>query len=102
MPYGISHPYQLNDSNLKLHLSFNSTFGKQAVQSLAASDLVMHCLPMSYKKDARHIWFEKPKLQHTLVSVFAFDIYIHQKNAHARVYNELTTVVRLKCDMKLP
>ena len=22
----------------------------------AASDLVLHCLPMSHKKDARHIW----------------------------------------------
>ena len=41
---------------------FLKIFCMQIVENLirrrvsAASDLVLHCLPMSHKKDARHIW----------------------------------------------
>ena len=42
------------------HLYSNRTFCKQTVETLikqnAASDLGLHCLPMSNKKDAGLIW----------------------------------------------
>ena len=68
MPNGISHPYQLNESISVLWdvgwyfsflFNFNREFCKQTVetlirrsvwQRLAASDLVLHCLPMFQKR----------------------------------------------------
>ena len=44
------------DSNLQFHSNFKSTFCKQAVQNSAVSDLVLHCLPLIHKMDARFIW----------------------------------------------
>ena len=36
--------------------NYKRNFCKQTVESLAASDLVLHCLPVSHKKDASLIW----------------------------------------------
>ena len=40
------------------YLNFDRTFYKQTVKTLRslASDLDLHCLPMSHKKDAMLIW----------------------------------------------
>ena len=35
----------------------------------AASDLDLHCLPMSHKKDARNIWVKKKQLFCYLIRV---------------------------------
>ena len=66
MPYGFSHLYQLDESISNLGLfggifhfysNFDRTFCKETVENLiAASDPVLHCLPMSHKKDTRLIW----------------------------------------------
>ena len=70
-PNGISHCYHLDQSISVLRdagcyfsvcSNFHRTFCKQTVETLircrflAASDLVLHCLPMSHKKEARFIW----------------------------------------------
>ena len=41
---------------------FKRNFCKQTVENLAASDLVLHWLPMSHKKDARLICIMKPSV----------------------------------------
>ena len=47
-------------SNLQFHSNFKSKFCKQTAELSqtvhAVSDLVLHCLPMSHKIDARLIW----------------------------------------------
>ena len=67
MPNGFSHHHQLDESvsNLRLlgsmfqfHSNFGNTFCKQTVETLirrcfAASDLGLHCLLISHKKNAR-------------------------------------------------
>ena len=63
---GIFHFY----SNLKRN------FCKQTVESLirlrfVASDLVLHCLPMSYKKDARLIWVKHMRQEPFLINCSA-------------------------------
>ena len=64
MPNVFSHPYQLDESISNFWLLggifyFNSNFKrhfcKQTVKNLM-SDLVLHCLPVSHKKDATLIW----------------------------------------------
>ena len=67
-----SLPYQLEESisdvravvrYFHLYSNFKTNLCKQTVENLirrrvfAASDLVLHCLPMSHTKDARLIWF---------------------------------------------
>ena len=70
MLIGISHHYDLDESIFNfmvvgLYFSFNknikSNLYEQTVKNLirahfVASDLVLHCLPMSHKKDARFVW----------------------------------------------
>ena len=71
MPNLFSHPFQMDESisNLRVvgwYFSFLFKFKKKFLQatsrepdqmpSIVASDLVLHCLPMSHKKDARLIW----------------------------------------------
>ena len=60
MPNGFSHLYHLDQSIsvlkvvgciFQFYSNFKSTFCKQT----AVPDLVIHCLPMSHKKDARLI-----------------------------------------------
>ena len=84
MPNGIPHCYELDESisNFRvvggIFLFFIQTkrnFCKQTVENLIrrhipASDLGLHFLPMSHKKDARIIWVniisekdQEPKLQ---------------------------------------
>ena len=65
MPNGMSHLYQLNESisnfkngwvvtfNFIQILEANSEKTDQTPRS-AVSGLVLHCLPMSLKKDSRH------------------------------------------------
>ena len=65
MPNGISHPYHLDESISVLrvvgwYFSFLFNFFKKYADPdqtphSAASDLGLHCLPMSHKKDARLI-----------------------------------------------
>ena len=73
MPNVFSHPYQLDESisNFRVvgwYFSFLFKFKKilfansgetDQTPRYAASDLVLHCLPMSHKKDARLIWVKK-------------------------------------------
>ena len=63
MPNGISHRYQLEQSisvlrDVRWYFSFlfnlNRKLCKQTVETLG-----LHYLPMSHKKDARHIWVKK-------------------------------------------
>ena len=69
-----SHPYKLDESNsnfrvvrwyFSLLFIFEKYFCLHTVENLirsrvfAASDLVLHCLPTSNKKDARLIWVNK-------------------------------------------
>ena len=49
---GISHVY----SNFKRNISLLTVENLIRRRVFAASDLVLHCLPMSHKKDARLIW----------------------------------------------
>ena len=69
-PNGLSHPYTLGESICHLRVSvyffhFCSMFLKflqakskdlDQTPHNAASDLGLHCLPMSHKRDARLIW----------------------------------------------
>ena len=70
MPYGISHPYYLDESisilsvlGQYVSISFkfvhsvskNSTEPDQTLH-VAASEQVLHCLSMSHKKHHRHKW----------------------------------------------
>ena len=72
-PNGNSHFYQLvqSISNFRVvgwYFSFLFKFQKNLLLAnsgepdqtpqFAASDLVLHCLPMSHKKDARIIWYK--------------------------------------------
>ena len=69
MPNVFSHPHQLDESISNFLLvgifHFYSILKENPVSkqwrtlsdaAFAASDLVLHCLPMSHKKDARLIW----------------------------------------------
>ena len=71
MPNGISHRYQLEQPISVLrdvwwYFSFLFKFLYKIMQANSgdpdqtphsvASDLGLHCLPMSHKKDASHIW----------------------------------------------
>ena len=71
IPNGISHSYQLEQSisvlrDVRWYFSFLFKFQKKIKQANSgdpdqtphsvASDLGLHCLPMSHKKDALHIW----------------------------------------------
>ena len=70
MPNAFSHLYQLDEfiSNFRVvgwcfsFSNFKRNFCLQTVENLirhhifAASDLVLHCLPVSHKKDDRLIW----------------------------------------------
>ena len=74
LPSGLFHPYQLGESISKLgvwgvlfhfclifdknFMLANSVDSDQMPRS-AASDLSLHCLPMSQKWDARLIWVKK-------------------------------------------
>ena len=42
---------------------------------LAASDLVLHCLPMSHKKDARLIWANPFKLMNFPISISRMSLF---------------------------
>ena len=66
---GIFHSYQLDqfisvlrivENIFHLYSNFDRTFWKQTVETLIGcrrmSDLGLHCLPFSHKKDARLIW----------------------------------------------
>ena len=73
-PNWLAYPYHLDEPISILGVlvgcccfsqtsNFNTAFCKQTVKTLirrrthnAASDLSLHCLPMSYKKDARLTW----------------------------------------------
>ena len=69
---GISHPYELDESISNLRLlgskfqflsNFKSTFRKQTAEPdqtlrFAASDLALHCLTLSHKKD---VWLKSVK-----------------------------------------
>ena len=71
IPNGISNRYQLKLSisvlmNVRWYFSFLFKFSKKTIQAnsgdpdqtphFVASDLGLHYLPMSHKKDAMHIW----------------------------------------------
>ena len=71
MPNVFSHPYQLEESISNFRVVgwyfsflfiFSRNFCKQTVDNLirrcvfAASDLVINCLPISHKMNARFIW----------------------------------------------
>ena len=67
MTNGISHHYQLDksisnlrvvDSKFQFHSTFKNSFCKQTVKN-AVSDLVLHRLPMSHKKDASLKWVKE-------------------------------------------
>ena len=62
----------------QLHSNFESTFCNQTVEILiGASDLGLHRLPVSDKKDARHIWVNALQPATTtiiLASCFIFDL----------------------------
>ena len=77
MPNVFSHPYQLDEPILNFRVAgwyFSFLFKFQKKKKLlransrepdqtprfAASDLVLHCLPMSHKKDTGLIWVNKP------------------------------------------
>ena len=79
MPNGFSHIYQLDEffSNFMVvewYFSFLFKFSKKQqllfansvepdqTPCFAASDLVLHCLPLSHKKDARLIWVNATSL----------------------------------------
>ena len=55
--------------------NFKRTLCKQTVETRsAASDLGLHCLPMSHKKDVRLIWFKQQVLMYLqyMVNVCTF------------------------------
>ena len=72
LPDGPFHPYQLDNTNsnfrdvwytfFHFYLIFNRNFCKQTVKTpdqtprSAVSDLGLHCLPRSHKRDARLLW----------------------------------------------
>ena len=73
MPNEIPHPYQLDESisNYRfwgIKLQFHSTV--QKLISSAASDLVLHCLPMSHKNDARNTLHGRETLACEIVDMF--------------------------------
>ena len=55
MPNGISHPYQVDQSISVFYSNLNRIFCEQKVVILIRRR-VLHCLPMSHKKDARLEW----------------------------------------------
>ena len=55
MPNGISHPYQLDQSISAFFTNLSRTFCEQKV-GILIRHRVLHCLPMSHKKDARLEW----------------------------------------------
>ena len=74
-----SHPYQLDESISKFRVigwyffSFLFKFKKKTQANsrepdqtphFEASDLVLHCLPMSHRKDARLIWVKTNIVSH--------------------------------------
>ena len=51
--------FGLLGGNFHFHSNFKANSGEPDQRPhLAASDLVLHCLPMSHKKDARLIWIK--------------------------------------------
>ena len=52
---GIFHFYL----NFKRKLLWANSEESDQTPRFAASDLILHCLPMSYKKDARLIWVKR-------------------------------------------
>ena len=65
MPNVFSQSYQLHQSIsvirvvgiFRFYSNFKRNFCKQTVENLiVAFDLVLHCLPMSHKEDARLVW----------------------------------------------
>ena len=73
MSNAFSHPSSLPILGLlggtfHFHSNIKTNFCKQTVVQpdqtprFAASDLVLHCLPMSHKKDARLIWVKGKNL----------------------------------------
>ena len=75
MPNGFSHLYQLDEfiSNFRVlgwyfsvlfkfkkKLLFANSGEPDQTPRFVASDLVLHYLPMSHKKDARLIWVKRP------------------------------------------
>ena len=65
MPNVFSHPYQLDESishfrvvgwYFSFYSNFRRNFCKQTLENLIRRQMVLHCSPMSHKKDTSLIW----------------------------------------------
>ena len=97
MPNVFSHPYQLDESISNFRVvgwydSFLFKFYKKLLFAnsgephktphFAASDLVLHCLPMSHKKNARLIWVKITIILIHNITTFCLYIYLTAKETH--------------------
>ena len=82
MPNIISHPYLLDESIYNFRVAgWYFSFIQILKETFAAYDLILQCLPMSHKKDARLIW-DSIKIYSSILYFMSRKIRVYMTKYH--------------------